>query len=82
MVPVILEKTLNQFISIPLQNPTMKNRLNVIVLMLEILAITVLHAAKLHHAETDVNKMSIRSGMEKPDLSFKKTFVSFASKSN
>jgi len=60
----------------------MKNRLNVIVLMLEILAITVLHAAKLHHADSDASKMSMHSGMEKPDLTFKKTFVSFSAKSN
>ncbi|MBS1917114.1 MAG: hypothetical protein JST87_12625 [Bacteroidetes bacterium] len=60
----------------------MKNRLNIIVLMLEILAITVLHAAKLHHGETDANKTGIHSGMEKPDLSFKKAFVSFSAKSN
>jgi hypothetical protein len=61
----------------------MKNRLNVIVLMLEILAITVLHAAKLHHtSDNDSIKMSIHSGMDKPDLSFKKTLVSFSAKSN
>ena len=60
----------------------MKNRLNIIVLMLEILAITVLHAAKLHHTENDAIKMSIHSGMDKPDLSFKKALVSFSAKSN
>ncbi|MES1223514.1 MAG: hypothetical protein ABUT20_48915 [Bacteroidota bacterium] len=60
----------------------MKNRLNLIVLMLEILAITVLHVAKLHHSNNDIPKISVHSGIEKPDLSFKKTYVSFTGRSN
>ena len=60
----------------------MKNRLNIIVLLLEILAITVLHAAKLSHNDNDPAKISSHSGMEKPDFSFKKNAVSLTAKNN
>jgi hypothetical protein len=60
----------------------MKNRLNVVVLLVEILAITVLHAARLHHTDSDPAKISSHSGLEKPDVSFKKNFASYTAKNN